>query len=519
MPLNLQNIDNAQHNLIQCDTSSFRSAQESFVHFVNKIAVTEFRHLRNIEIEFEHPVTVISGTNKIGKTSLLLLIACSFEKFVKLDSTSPTAGLRPHAWKDVLTFTSHETVNRDYSYKLNWRVGNSLRYGEGKRLASSKAWSGLGKKSSDARRTNAKIRDREVRLLDFERILPGRSFSNSLFRKANASDAVRLHQDIEQAFAYIFELGDVEIFSTGTHLNKRCFLIKQHDNMYSTFNSASGEESIISLLLDIHESPQNALILIDEVEAGFHPLVQRRLIDIIQYISWSNKKQFVITTHSPTVLSAVPTKSRRFIEHSANGYRVIQGISPQSARSKMDSTSHPLVRLYCEDELASFLISKVLTKISERYPQFHRLFNIVTSGPINEVKVDYCRHKRNFEQYSDKIGYCAVFDGDYAADTTYKCIVNSLSDFALFLSPYEAPEKFLVQAYLTNHSSPQLAAALVQINHHDLFTKMIELGLAADNMDARGICYTSFEGTACFIEHYNRLEHFLKTVISHFSQL
>ena len=517
MPLNLQNLERAKHSLSQCDTVGFHTAQDSYVHFVHKITIEEFRHLRNFNIEFKRPITVIAGTNKIGKTSILLLIACSFEKFFKLDSTSPTAGLRAHAWKDVLSFTAHETVNRDYTYKLEWRVGNVKRTGEGKRLANSKAWSGLGKKSSDKSRTNAKIRDREVRLIDFERILPGRSFSNSLFRKANASDAIRLHEDIEQAFAYIFDLEDVQIYSTGTHLNKRCFLIKQNGERYSTFNSASGEESIISLLLDIHEASPNALILIDEIEAGFHPSIQRKLADIVQYFSWISKKQFIITTHSPTFLSALPSESRRFIEHSNAGYRVIQGISPQSARSKMDSTSHPLVRLYCEDDLASFLITKVLSRISASYPQFYKLYNLITSGPINEVKNDYCRHKRNFDQYTDKTGYCAIFDGDYHSDLNYSIVADTEGELATFIFPYEAPEKFLVRSYLATHKSQELSAAFIHINHHQLFQKMVELGLATDSHDARALCYAAFETTPEYTRHYDNLERFLKSTVSHFS--
>ena len=50
------------------------------------------------------------------------------------------------------------------------------------------------------------IRDRQVRLIDLERVLPGRSFSNALFRKANESTAKRLNEEIEKAFSYLFEI-------------------------------------------------------------------------------------------------------------------------------------------------------------------------------------------------------------------------------------------------------------------------------------------------------------------------
>lgn len=519
MTLNLQNIDDAKSNLESCNTALFRSAGDSFTHFTKRLKVNSFRHIRDLTINFEHPVTVISGTNKVGKTSLLLLLACSHEKFMKMDASSPSIGLREHAWNDVLSFTSHENVSDDYSYELEWRVGRQDRSGTGKRLASSKAWSGLGKKSSDVSRLNAKIRDREVRLVDLERILPGRSFSNSLFRKANAGASRRLTVDVEKAFAYIFDLTSVEIFEVGNHVNKSCFLIKRGGDSYSSFNAASGEESVICLLNDLINSPANALILIDEVEAGFHPSIQRKLADIIQYIAWKDKKQFVITTHSPTLLSAFPGKSRRFIERTQQGYRVIPKISHQAARSKMDAVGYPLVRLYCEDDLANFLITQALIRISATNPHFRKLVNIVESGPVDQVNNDYVRHKRNFDQYTNKVGCCAVFDGDYINDPRFSGYSANTSEFADFLYPHEAPEKFLIRAYLAGNNHQELLASLEHDDHHFLFQKMVDFSLATDVADARGQCYRAFQASAEYERHDSDLRNFLIRVVVFFSEL
>ncbi len=163
--------------------------------------------------------------------------------------------------------------------------------------------------------------------------------------------------------------------------------------------------------MDIFETPKDSLILIDEIEAGFHPSVQRKIADVIQYVSWHDKKQFILTTHSPSLLSAFPKESRRFIDRKEDGsYETAINISVNAAFSKMDSLSYPLVNLYCEDEEAKFIIRNILVEINETKRNFDRLFNIITSGPINEVKNDYTRHRRNFDQMRSKIGYCCVFD-------------------------------------------------------------------------------------------------------------
>lgn len=519
MTLQLQNIEDKKVQLARCNIDAFNGVDGSFLHFLRRMKVNSFRHINDLEIEFTHPITVISGTNKIGKTSILLLVACSLEQFIKVDSTSPDGQLREHTWSDVMAFTAHENVGKDYSYQLWWRVGKSEFEGEGKRLATSKAWSGLGKKSSDKNRINAKIRDREVRFIDLERVLPGRSFSNALYRKANSATAERLGEEIEEALAYVFDLTNVELSEVGAHINKSCFLIAPTGDSYSSYNAASGEEAVICLLKDIIGSPKNSLILIDEIEASFHPYIQRRLADIIHYISWRDKKQFIITTHSPTLLSAFPGESRRFIEMQSKTYRVISRISHQAARSKMDATAYPLFHLYCEDEIAQFLIKKILVDLSKEHPHFQKLVDVIRSGPVDQVKNDYERHKRNFSQYRNPVGFCAVFDGDYKDHPQYSNYFENPVEDVLFLYPYDAPEKFLVRAYLAQNPNRELEAALLYSEHHSLFQKMINLGFATDIADARAACYAAFKASSEFIKHAQELRDFLVAVGKKYSSV
>jgi predicted ATPase len=46
---------------------------------------------------------------------------------------------------------------------------------------------------------------------------------------------------------------------------------------YSSFNASVSVESLINILVDIFETPNDSLVMIDELEAGIHPNVQRRL--------------------------------------------------------------------------------------------------------------------------------------------------------------------------------------------------------------------------------------------------
>lgn len=518
--LNLQNIKEAKDNLLRYDPTTFSDNRNSFRFFLNKLKVGSFRHISGLSINFSHPVTVITGTNKIGKTSILLLIACSHYNFKKYDSTKPDTVLRRHTWRDVLTFTSYESAMHNYSYELFWRVGINNRDGEGKRLTTSQSWTGLGKYSSDPSRLNAQIREKEVRLIDLERLLPARNFSNSLMRKITNTQWIRVNQDLEKAFAYILDIPVVvEISRIGSHINKLAYLISYSNEPYSSYNASSWEESLINILVDIFDTPNDSLILIDEIEAGFHPSVQRKLADIIQYVSWHHKKQFILTTHSPSLLSALPQKSRKFIDKDDTGnYQTINDISVNTAFSKMDSKAYPLVHLYCEDEEAEFIIKSVLVEINKRKKNFDRLINIIKSGAINEVKNDYQRHKRNFSQMRIKTGYCCIFDGDYKNDLNYSSFHNNPNDFSFFLYPYTAPEKFLVQSYLTANPHQILATAFNFTDHHSLFQEMTNLWIATDKYNARQLCWDAFRQTSEYSTLENNLTTFLFKVVEYFSR-
>ena len=517
MVLQIQNLKKAKTNLIECDVAAFDNSDNSFVWFTRLIHVTRFRHISDLSLEFSHPVTAIAGANRSGKTSLLLLLACSHEKFSRPDATSSNRGVRDHGWNDVLSFTSHETVNADYQYEMKWRRAKDPFEGVGKRLHTSRAWSGLGKKSSDKARINAKIRQREVRLIDLERLLPARAFSDSLLRKANVADTAALNEEIVQAFAYIFDSQVTSIAQAGLHLNRRCFLIKRADAVYSSYNAASGEEAVIYLLKDLIESPRESLILIEEIEAGIHPSVLRKVIDIVHVVAWAHKKQVIFTTHSPTALSAVHTNSRRFIEAANGKWRCTSGVSMQAASSKMDSVAHPLVQLYCEDNLAQFLVTRQLVELSAIEPHVQRLVNVIPSGTIDQVKNDYTRHKRNFSHLRVKLGYCGVFDGDHKNDPNYSNFHENDEEFTAFIYPYDTPEKFLVRAYLAVHPNGTLETHLQHGDHHTLFDKMIDLSLATDKEDARNRCFDLFSNTPEYEKHCVDLRALINRAIAYFT--
>ena len=218
-------------------------------------------------------------------------------------------------------------------------------------------------------------------------------------------------------------------------------------------------------------------------------------------------------------MSAFPQKSRIFIEKRNDGVmNAITNISINAAFSKMDSHAYPLLQLYCEDELAEFIIRKMLIEINTDIKYFDRLINIIKSGPINEVKNDYERHKRNYKQMNLKMGFACVFDGDYKDNPKYSSYHENPNEFSFFLFPFTAPEKFLLKAYLSNNSNPKLQNAFENSDHHALFQEMVNEGLSANRESALEMCWNEFITKPEFSSLYTDFREFILKTTRHFSE-
>jgi predicted ATPase len=59
-------------------------------------------------------------------------------------------------------------------------------------------------------------------------------------------------------------------------------------------------------LLTLLWSPSNPqLIMLDDIEAGLHPLAQRQLMQILKDFAEKHDKQIILTSHSPYIVDAL----------------------------------------------------------------------------------------------------------------------------------------------------------------------------------------------------------------------
>lgn len=479
-----------------------------FPFFFNNLKFERFRSISNLEIEFKSPITVLTGNNRCGKTTILLAIACSHYNFQKRDFTNGI--YMRNTWGNLMRFTAQDVQREDWTYHVIYRNGDKTETKRGQRKFATKKWNGVAKKESQIGTPKGdNKKGREVRYIDLDRIIPEREKNYSYFSGLKNDETTPLQNDINKYVSYIVQASyNIKCFNS----NPNSFSYCSSNNNYSSFNSASGEDALTRIISEIVSAPKKSLILIEEIEVGLHPEYIRRLMDIIYIESDKNSKQFIITTHSPIVMSLVEKESRIFINN--NGvYKAITDVSTNEAYSKMDSKSFPLFNLYVEDELSKNIIMEAIKELdkNEDFIGFSDLIKIVIVGDAVKTHNYFTMKKDLFEKEDARIGYACILDGDQRD----KIIDNS--DLLFYHYSNLAPEKYLVNEYLKQNPNATLEYNLNNADNHTLFEVMINLHIACTKAEAFSLCWQAFENTDEGKNHINELKQFLIHCYKYFS--
>jgi predicted ATPase len=123
-----------------------------------------------------------------------------------------------------------------------------------------------------------------------------------------------------------------------------------------------------------------SLVVIDEIESSFHVRAQRRLIRDLANIAKDKECQFIISTHSPTILDMIPIHARNYILRLKNDRTIVNSVTPQFAMTKMDDEIHEDCEVFVEDERSKDWLVEI---ISRHAPDLLFRINVIPYGSAN----------------------------------------------------------------------------------------------------------------------------------------
>ena len=164
----------------------------------------------------------------------------------------------------------------------------------------------------------------------------------------------------------------------------------------------AGEDVLIDLLGVLQSAPNGALIVIEEIELGMHPLalsiLAKHLIEIIA----QKHLQIIVSSHSREFVDAVPREARILIQPGNDEHAVIYSPTTRFAMGELSGNFEPELCIYCEDDVAEHIIHRSLDGTQRRR------VNIQPIGTKSALAVQAISHLRA----GIGIRHLVIWDGD-----------------------------------------------------------------------------------------------------------
>ncbi|MBV4438761.1 AAA family ATPase [Clostridium tyrobutyricum] len=466
--------------------------------------IENFRNFREVCFELGRKITVISGQNGVGKSNLLSLTASGsglnkksvlgsnfqpeFYDFFNVDKDEDFEN-----YKIYLTYVEENgttALTKRLSFKDDTKAGRGIRIIP--RTTNVNIDNCTLKQAEEKAKADydvggaARVRIPTI-YLSLSRLYPLGECKDTVkiteMRKTNS-----LYQnkaDEKYKFWYNSVIpNSIKNEATLSKVEKKtCSRASLHMDINNTptLSQSIGQDNlgnIISALVDIYmlsmDSDYNAALLcIDEIDVSLHPDTQTRLLDLFNQISEELNIQFVLSTHSLTILKEVLKKEKK----NSTDYKVVYLKAPSAPYVtdrktyellKADmfgdlSFKRPKVKIYFEDKIGKALFEMLMNAFRNIYYIVGDDIEKTALRNSSEVK-DYSginnriHSLKSMLYLSDDVNQiptilgCEELFKINAADEYFKRVIFILDGDARYKEPLQKPK---IRDYLESKYNPK----------------------------------------------------------------
>lgn len=463
--------------------------------------IEKFRNFRDTSFDLGRKLTVVSGQNGVGKSNILSLIASSsgvssksmlgsnfqpeFTDFFNIDPDE--------LYEDYKLYLTYKDNNGTEAFTKRLSFKDDTKFGRGIRIIPRTSNIGLenctNKEAALRAKTNYDVgADGRVKIptiyLSLSRLYPlgerKDTVKISKINKNNTFYKTKADVKYKEWYNYIIPNSIVNDASLTMVEKNACSRASLHMDILNTptLSQSIGQDNIgniISALVDVYvlsmqDGYDGALLCIDEIDVSLHPDTQIRLLNLFDKLSDELSIQFVVSTHSLSILKETIKKENK----NSVDYKVVY-IKNSMAPYIADSHSYelleadmfgslsfdtPKVRVYFEDPVGKELF-RILFKA------FRNILNAIKDG----VDEPYLRHssdvkdyvaindriivQRNMENFEEKINQiptilgCEELIKICEADSYFKRVIFVLDGDARYKEPLQKPRicEYINQKY------------------------------------------------------------------------
>lgn len=247
------------------------------------------RAFRGPRVSFEFPVTALIGPNGGGKSTILGASACAYRD-IRPGLFFPKSAIGDDSMSDWSI--EYSAIDKKINPNTDLRRGCRFR---------------------QMRWNRNEVLVRPVLYFGIERTVP--AGEKPRFKKLMRSSYqhVGVQRDLDKAVAdqvekilgkpfnafHVTDIGSSDNFHIGGDGTVE----------YSEFHFGAGEASVIRMVSGIETTADNALILVEEIENGLHPVAIRRLVEYFVDVAKRRSCQVIFTTHSDYALDPLPPQA------------------------------------------------------------------------------------------------------------------------------------------------------------------------------------------------------------------
>jgi AAA15 family ATPase/GTPase len=352
--------------------------------YLRRIKLNKVRAFADQAVEFDFPVTALIGTNGGGKSTVL-----------------GAAAIAHKAVRPGLFFPKSSIGDESMS---NWSIGYEI----------------VDKKTNptqtitrNARFRNSKwvrddLIDRSVLYFGIQRTVPAserREFKKfASFSYKFKGVRIQLSATTQEQVARI--LGkDVSNFKQADISTTQTVYVGGDGTItYSEFHFGAGESSIIRMVSEIEAAPENALVLIEEIENGLHPVAVRRMVEYLIDVANRRSIQSIFTTHSEDALTPLPPEA---IWSSIDGKTRQGRISIEALRAITGRVDERMA-IFVEDAFAKEWVEGMVRNVLPSHMDEIGVYAV--SGDSQAFGI-HTSHQKN-PAISDKLRSMCILDGD-----------------------------------------------------------------------------------------------------------
>ena len=416
-------------------------------HFLSEIRLDGIRGLDNLRVLIDYPVSVIAGGNATGKSTVLFAAACAYKV--------PGAGNKDFVPSTLFPYFSPKLGERQdilqrITLEFNYQTPDGMR---SMRWRRSKGWN-----RSFFGRKNASQPERQVYLRTLSNLSNPSEVRGvlSMSRLKSEPEETPLTPSQIEFVQQMLPFKYTEVVDLSSGNKNLLFAAQESGAAYSELQMAAGERALLRLSKEIAQL-NNALVLIDEVEAGLHPWVQQLLMLHLQQLALRNDLQIIVTSHSPVVLDSVPARGRIFLDRDeASGKIIVRPPYRDVIQNALYGRSSEVLKLLCEDEIAEGILKGVFDLLLSSQRIKWESVHIGRDTGASEFPM----HARALAKFGQLQNTVFILDGDQQdgeiAQKIQAVAGLSMDIPILFLPGNGAPEKWVWEKL--QHISPDDAA-------------------------------------------------------------